>query len=570
MSKVKDWSFKVKLGLMIGAFLVGIFVFATLAFTTLYRVEIGSERYRLIFTDKDIIGDYTPASLALNDTKRTLLEMEDTTDAATTQALVSRFRQQEQAFKDKHEYYDARAFNPALKAALDGDSYTTGLRFFEQVDSGYLPLIQSGQVPQAKDFRKAQLDPLFDKQTAAVKDAIETTNQLIASREKDAQSTVTSETIFMVITLLLVAVAVTLLGITMARTITHEIARLKSALKSLSEGDLTTQVDDCSQDEIGQIGLSLNETVQSMRSMVYTISSHAESIASAGEQLSASATQVAQSAETQKDQTTQVATAMQQMSGAVIEVSQSSSKTAAEAHAAEDLAVGGGEIVKQTVEVIKSMATSTRETAQRIEHLGKASDEIGRIIGVIQEIADQTNLLALNAAIEAARAGEQGRGFAVVAGEVRRLAERTSSATKEIENMIATIQSDTSRAVEAMRGEMHQVDEGVNTANRAGESLQQIIESSKGMQKMVTQIASASTEQAAATEQVNGNMEQIASMVQQSAVAANESARACGELSKLAFDLQKVVGQFKVHDERNRNRQLPNVQWQRALVGQQG
>jgi methyl-accepting chemotaxis protein len=200
--------------------------------------------------------------------------------------------------------------------------------------------------------------------------------------------------------------------------------------------------------------------------------------------------------------------------------------------------------------MIQSVAESTRDTAAKIEQLGHSGNQIGVIIGVIDDIADQTNLLALNAAIEAARAGEQGRGFAVVADEVRKLAERTTNATKEVAAMIRTIQEETKKAVEAMTEGTNKVDAGVGAANQASDALKKIIESAVGMQDMVTHIATASVEQTSAAQDVNQSMDEIAKMVQQSSVGARESAKACQDLSNLGLDLQQIVSKFKTGAER--------------------
>jgi methyl-accepting chemotaxis protein len=181
-----------------------------------------------------------------------------------------------------------------------------------------------------------------------------------------------------------------------------------------------------------------------------------------------------------------------------------------------------------------------------VQELGVSSDQIGEIIGVIDEIADQTNLLALNAAIEAARAGEQGRGFAVVADEVRKLAERTTKATKEIATMIKNIQVETRSAVEAMQAGTKQVEEGVESTTQAGTSLKEIIQVSEQVGEMITHIATAATQQSTATEQVNVNVENISKISQESAAGAQQSAKACHDLSGLALDLQNLVGQFKL------------------------
>jgi methyl-accepting chemotaxis protein len=184
--------------------------------------------------------------------------------------------------------------------------------------------------------------------------------------------------------------------------------------------------------------------------------------------------------------------------------------------------------------------------AKKVEELGKHSDQIGQIIGVIDDIADQTNLLALNAAIEAARAGEQGRGFAVVADEVRKLADRTSTATKEIAEMITTIQSETKHAVEAMQAGTLQVERGVESTSEAGQSLSAIIHMSQEVGDMITRIVNAATEQSVATEHVNSSIEQIARITAVTAAAAQQTTAAFEHLSGLAQKMQDVLGQFRL------------------------
>jgi methyl-accepting chemotaxis protein len=202
-------------------------------------------------------------------------------------------------------------------------------------------------------------------------------------------------------------------------------------------------------------------------------------------------------------------------------------------------------LVEQTLTKMQSIADSVRSSAGRVRELGASSEKIGRIIGVINDIADQTNLLALNAAIEAARAGEQERGFAVVADEVRKLAERTTIATKEIAQMILNIQEETKLAVNSMDEGTKQVGEGVP----GREALTEIIQMSEQVGMMVTQIATAATEQSVTTEDINHSMEQISNLVKESAAGAQQSAQACQELSGMAFELQKIVTNFKLLED---------------------
>jgi methyl-accepting chemotaxis protein len=195
-------------------------------------------------------------------------------------------------------------------------------------------------------------------------------------------------------------------------------------------------------------------------------------------------------------------------------------------------------------ERIGRIAASVSTSAQSMQQLGKSSEQIGRIVTVIDGIAGQTNLLALNAAIEAARAGEQGRGFAVVAGEVRRLAERTTQATKEIAAMVSSIQAETRKAVGQMESSTSDVSQGVAVTAQANTVLKEVILATEQLGSLITQIASASTEQAQAAESVNRSVETIAKVAAESASGVLDSARACEDLSHLANNMGELVRRF--------------------------
>lgn len=329
------------------------------------------------------------------------------------------------------------------------------------------------------------------------------------------------------------------------RSLARNLGSMTNVLRQIASNNLNLDdLEITSQDELGRAASALNTMKNNLRSLIQSIAGAAEHVASASEEISSSATQQAQSVETQKGQATQVSVAMQEMSTTVHEVSDNSSRAAEASRQAADTAREGGAIVEDSLAKMQGIAQSVGATAEKVKELGKSTDQIGRIISVIDDIADQTNLLALNAAIEAARAGEQGRGFAVVADEVRKLAERTTSATKEVAQMVESIQKETHSAVAAMQQGTEQVRHGVETTAKAGHSLEQIIKMSEQVGEMVSHIATASTEQASATEQVNQSIEQINRLVKESAIGAQQSSKACQDLSSLALDLQKMVSSF--------------------------
>ncbi|MEK7773961.1 MAG: methyl-accepting chemotaxis protein, partial [Deltaproteobacteria bacterium] len=269
-------------------------------------------------------------------------------------------------------------------------------------------------------------------------------------------------------------------------------------------------------------------------------------LASAAEQLSASSSQIAEGADRQSNQTTQVATAMEEMNATVLEVARNSQTVSESAKQARETAEQGGNVISQAVSAMKEVAESTSVTADTVKRLGKSSEDIGAIVSVINDIADQTNLLALNAAIEAARAGEQGRGFAVVADEVRKLAERTTRATKEISNMINSIQAETNKAVNEMADGTLKVENGVRLANEAGEALGKIVNGVHTVTEMISQIATSAEEQSATTDEITQNMDSIKDVSKTSVTAIAEAARASNEMARLATELKDLVSRFSV------------------------
>ena len=322
---------------------------------------------------------------------------------------------------------------------------------------------------------------------------------------------------------------------------------IKAVQVSIDNADLNTQFNTTREDEMGQLQNSFDRFVGSIRDTLIRVSETATSVASASAQISSSTEEMAAGSQEQTTQSEEIARAVEQMAKSIAVNSENAGEAAHTAEKAKGAAEQGGKVVLDTVNEMKQIANVVRESAGTIQNLGKSSDQIGEIIGVIEHIADQTNLLALNAAIEAARAGEQGRGFAVVADEVRKLAEQTTKATKQIAGMIQQIQSDSHGAVRTMANATQQVDAGIVLADHAGVSLQEIVEISQKVTHMVSQIAVANEEQSSTSEQISKNMEAIASVTQQTASGTQQIARAAEDLNRLTETLQSLVNQFKLN-----------------------
>jgi methyl-accepting chemotaxis protein len=363
------------------------------------------------------------------------------------------------------------------------------------------------------------------------------------------------------ITLLLVAGGVFLgvfTSVLIVRSISRGVAGMLRMIQEVSARNLAVEdVEVESEDELGEAGIALNGMRDSLREMVRGIAATAEHLAAASEEISLGAGQSAESARLQADQTRQVATAMTEMSATVEQVSENSQTASDSSSKAAQAAHQGGQVVKEALDTMHRIADSSRTVSARITKLGSSSEQIGKIVAVIDKIADQTNLLALNAAIEAARAGEQGRGFAVVADEVRKLAERTSRATKEIAAMIESIQVEAKSAVEAIELGTHDVGIGVEKTTASGAALQEIIRMSEQVGDMISHIATAATEQSSATVEINSSIGQISNLTDDSSLAAEQTAKSCATLSKMALDLQTLVSQFRLDSHSSPDARTP-------------
>ena len=435
-----------------------------------------------------------------------------------------------------------------------------------------MALAQSGKSSDAVALLDApDAQALRDKYTKLL-GALSSRGEQLADEARNAEQAAAGRAKIEVAIFVLLGVLIgVVMTVSISRSLTSRISQMLATMQTIARNDLSSEdVAIRDEDEIGQAGAILNEMKNNLRQMIQSVAENAELVASAATELASSSQQLSGHANAQRNQSQQVATAVHEMAAAIEDVSSNASRAAQEAQQARQQAHHGGEVVTRTVSAMNDLSQTSRGTSRQIEGLARSSTEIGKVISVISEIAEQTNLLALNAAIEAARAGEQGRGFAVVAGEVRRLAERTGQATKEISGMINAIQAEAQKAVEQITAEIAQVNESTAAASRAGSALQGIIQSSENVKDMISQIATASTQQAAATEEVNRSMAEIARLIDLSAGGTQDSAQASTELSRLALNLQGLVSRFRLEgggvvDKRVSPQVVKQLEWGRAV-----
>lgn len=332
----------------------------------------------------------------------------------------------------------------------------------------------------------------------------------------------------------------------LSRNFASRLNRVAGTMSRVADGDLSVQLRIFANDEIGELGKSINRMLASTVAMIASIKQTATELSVSADQMSTVNQQVAESSEEVVAQTGTVATASEEMAATSMEIAQNCSLAAESSRQGSKLAIEGVSVVQETVAGMNRLADKVKQAAATVERLGTRSEQIGEIVGTIEDIADQTNLLALNAAIEAARAGEQGRGFAVVADEVRALAERTTRATKEIGEMIRAVQLETKGAVASMDEGVHEVERGTSDAVRSGEALENIRCQIDSVSDQISQIATAAEQQMATTNEITGNIQQITEVVQLSASSSHDSADAARKVQNHAGHLHRLVEHFKV------------------------
>ncbi|STZ04235.1 H3 [Moraxella equi] len=326
------------------------------------------------------------------------------------------------------------------------------------------------------------------------------------------------------------------------------ILRLLDELGDLAEGDLTVNAT-VSEDFTGAIADSVNFAIDQLRQLVLAINTTADRVAQSSQQTQMTAVELAEASEHQAQEIAGVSAAINEMAVSIDQVSANASESASVAQRSVVIAQNGVDVVQRSIEGMNTIRNQIQETSKRIKRLGESSQEIGDIVGLINDIADQTNILALNAAIQASMAGEAGRGFAVVADEVQRLAERSAAATRQIETLVKTIQADTNEAVSSMESTTAEVVKGAKLAKDAGEALEEVQTVSNTLADLIQNISNAARQQATSAGHISSTMNIIQDITSQTSSGTMATARSVGRLNEMAAALQESVSGFKLSND---------------------
>ncbi|MCD5995046.1 type IV pili methyl-accepting chemotaxis transducer N-terminal domain-containing protein [Pseudomonas sp. CDFA 602] len=469
----------------------------------------------------------------------------------------------------------------AVQAA---DAFGRDASQFGRVLNGMLEGNATMRIAQVEDrdarARLAEIAELFEFVSGSVDEILETSPELYRVREASGNIFNTSQTLLDETSVLasslenlanrrtvntvggyvlglLALMSIILIGLVMVRETNRQlretaqksernqtaIMRLLDEIENLADGDLTVAAS-VTEDFTGAIADSINYSIDQLRELVVTINLTAEQVASAVTETQATAMQLSAASEHQALQISAASTAINDMAASIDQVSANASESSAVAERSVTIANKGNEVVHNTIHGMDNIREQIQDTSKRIKRLGESSQEIGDIVSLIDDIADQTNILALNAAIQASMAGDAGRGFAVVADEVQRLAERSSSATKQIETLVRAIQNDTNEAVISMEQTTSEVVRGARLAQDAGVALEEIEGVSRVLAELIESITDAARQQAESAGQISQTMTVIQQTTSQTTSGTSATAESIGNLAKMASEMRRSVSGF--------------------------
>jgi PAS domain S-box-containing protein len=533
--------------LLMAVFMLGFALSSLVGYLGLAKVQVNGPIYQRVVQGKDLIADILPPPEYLIESYLLVLEMTRAEPAALP-SLIEQSNKLRGEFEDRHKFWLADLPDGKLKTLMVNDAYLPGMAFLDLRDKEFIPALQAGNRAAAEALLP-QLAERYARHRAVIDEVVKLANERIAVDEKNAAAIINDNYLLMTSLSATISLLVALLGWSIIRNLNRLLGgdpRYACEITNhVASGNLGLRIEVDPHDHTSLLA-SISHLREMFRQMVREIQNNANLVADNARGMAAAADQVTSTSQQQNESTSAMAIATDAVTGSMSEVVSHASEAHGISVESGNTCETGAQVIHKAVTSMEEIASTVRQATQSILALGTQSEHISSVVQVIRDIADQTNLLALNAAIEAARAGEQGRGFAVVADEVRKLAERTATATSEIAKMIADIQSGMQNAVSSMETGVAQVDQGVELANEAGAAIKRIRDSAVRVVDVVSNISEALNEQSLATDNIAQHVARIAQMSEENNELAQQSSGGAHRLLSTATEMQNTVSRFAV------------------------
>ncbi|GAB6036092.1 methyl-accepting chemotaxis protein [Fundidesulfovibrio butyratiphilus] len=567
------------IALLIGAMLA----LGTYAWLSVSAIVVNGQVYEQVVSDKDLVADILPPPMFLVETYVWVHRLGDLRDPAEIGRVVAKLKELNADFEERKTYWMGSTLPENIKRMVGGRVYATGRAFYDTLFNQVVPAMTSGDSVRAGEIISTTLRDQYDAHRKAVDELVTVVNARVKDTEAQADRDIRRIVLHVGLAGLATVLCMLGLGLAITLRITRPLGKVMQYANDLSEGRLDSELHVTQRDEIGLLADHLRLMVRTLKlqmekareqsdlacqeaekakqaaceadeaklvvvskqdqivQLAREITDVAKVVEHSSDKLADQVRDSSEGASRQAERVSETAAAMSEMTQSVFEVAKNASQAADAAGQAKQMAQEGAQVVDKVVAGIGLAERQALGLKEEMSTLGQQAEGIGRVMDVISDIADQTNLLALNAAIEAARAGEAGRGFAVVADEVRKLAEKTMHATKEVGQAIAAIQSGTRSNVEHMQQAVVTIQQATGLATTSGEALAEIVRLVDSATDQVRSIAAASQQQSAASEQINRSIEEVNRISAQTSKAMRHSADAVTGLNDQALALRNLL-----------------------------
>lgn len=493
---------------------------------------------------KDVVADILPPPLYLIEAQLVGYDLIQA-EASARQPLIDKLQTLKKDYDSRNQFWESSLLDKDVKSSLMGDQRKHADLFWKVTLEHFIPAIQANDMDAARAAAQTMRSH-YEYHRKGVDATVGLANKYASDKLNDLTKTATQGYWKLGVAAGLGMLLVLVLAVPTINRIYRNLSVARDAASAIAAGDLTRPIPAAGNDEVGALLVKLGIMRDNLLTLIGAVRQNVNAVMQSASELSASASVSAKASESQSEAASSMAAAMEELSVSIDQVGE-------HAHEARDVTLisgqqseEGGRIIHTAADEMRLIAVAVNSTADTLRELEGYSGQISSIVNVIKDIADQTNLLALNAAIEAARAGEQGRGFAVVADEVRKLAERTANSTQEITSMIFRIQQGTQRAVQEMEAGVRRVNDGVELANQAGNSVTGIRDGSEKVTHAVDEITFALKEQVAASREIARRVEQIAQGAEKNSVTVAQTAESAHQMEALAAKLNSLAGKFRI------------------------